>query len=276
MMQRIAIRRVAQWAALALGTGLAAHVAAAPLASNPIASAVRHGNCDAAVDLVNNGAGANDGQSAYIVGRMLDEGICVKQNLEAAARFFARGADLGDRAAALEYAAKVGLGEGTEQSYERAGAICHDAGLDSRPKMSAYSLGYACTVRGVAGRLLRERLPPDAFRPDSGALRVEFNPARADMSIRETPQVARETDASTGSMMRHARVDAREAIEEAWRNALEIVPKPDAARLASQPVELSLDVDMTLEIRRQAAEQPKRNLDLRSLSPGEVGPAGIR
>jgi TPR repeat protein len=274
MNKAIIRRRTGRLAAIALGTCLAAHVAATPLAANPIAAAVRHGNCEAAVDLINNGATAKDGQSAYVVGRMLDEGICVRQNIEAAARFFAQGSDLGDSASSLEYGAKVGLGEGTEQSYDRAGEICRHAGLDPQVRMSAYSLGYACTVRGVAGRLLRERLPPDAFRP-GGALRVAFNPASLDMSIEETPRVARETDASTGTMVRRALVDARHEIEEAWQNALGMVPKPDAKRLASQPIDLSLDVDMTLEIRRQSSAPQKRNLDLRSLMPGELGPSGI-
>jgi len=36
--------------------------------------------------------------------------------------------------------------------------------------MTSYSLGFACTVRGVAGKLLRENLPTGAFRPMTGAV----------------------------------------------------------------------------------------------------------
>jgi hypothetical protein len=115
---------------------------------------------------------------------MLDEGICVQHDVVAAAHYFARGASLGDRGAALDYATKVGLGEGTDQGYARAGQICRDAGVDAQARVTTYALGYACTLRGVASRMLRERLPLGAFRQNTGALLVEFNPASAAMSIR--------------------------------------------------------------------------------------------
>lgn len=261
--------------AAALSAALATQALAASLAAHPIAAAVRHGDCDTAVDLANQAVGTNDNQATFLAGRMLDEGICVKQDLDAATRYFAHGSVLGDRASVLEYAAKVGLGEGTEQSYERAGQLCHDAGLDPQSHLSLYALGYACTVRGVAGRLLRERVPANAFRPNSGALLVEFNLGNAAMSIRSTPKVEREEE-STGSKVRRFVVDAPSAIESAWHDALALVPKPDAARLGNQPVELALDIDMTLESQRKDAIPSKRSLDLRSLSAGEIGPAGIR
>jgi hypothetical protein len=256
-------------AVVALGAGLTAHSSASPLSAHPIAVAVRHGDCGAAVDLVNQGAALNDTQAAYLVGRMLDEGICVKQDIEAAGRFFAHASELGDRNSSLEYAAKVGMGEGIEQSYDRAGEICRSAGLDPQAHLSAYALGYACTVRGVAGRLLRERLPARAFRPNSGDLLVDFNPANAEMSIRAIPRVERE-DAATGSNVRRPLVDAPHAIGEAWQNAVSVVPRPDSTRLANQAIELPLDVDMTLEAGRDA---PRRNdLDHNFLLRGDVVP----
>jgi len=84
--------------------------------------------------------------------------------------------------------------------------------------------------------------------PDSGPLLVEFNPVSGELTIRATPQVARE-DAPTGTNLRRARVNAREKTEQAWQHALAMVPKPEAARLGNQTVELWLDVDMTLEAR---------------------------
>jgi hypothetical protein len=260
-------RRMSALAAVALSAALTAHASASPLAAHPIALAVRHGDCDAAVDLVNHGAASNDSRAAYLVGRMLDEGICVKQDLDAAARFFARGSELGDRSSSLEYAAKVGLGEGIEQSYDRAGEICRSAGLDPQAHMSAYALGYACTVRGVAGRLLRERLPARAFRPNSGDLLVDFNPATAEMSIGAVPRVERE-EVSVESRVRRPLVDAPKAIGEAWQNAVSLVPKPDPARLVSQSVELPLDVDMTLE----AGHEVERQGGHKTLLQGDIVP----
>jgi hypothetical protein len=240
-------------AAVALGAGLAALATAAPLSAHPVAVAVSRGDCDAAIDLVKRGVASNDDQATYLGGRMLDEGVCVVQDRAAAARFFQRAAGRGDRNASLEYAAKVGLGEGFEQNYERAGEICRAAGLDPQGRLSGYSLGYACTVRGVAGSLLRKTLPPGAFKPDTGVLLVEFKPASAQMQIRSTPHVARESDAATGSNFGKYRVNAKRVIESAWRDGLGAVPTPDRARLDDQAVELSLDVDATVEAPREVA-----------------------
>jgi hypothetical protein len=203
---------------------------------------------------------------------MLDEGICVQKDTVAATHFFARAADLGDQDAALDYAAKVGLGDGTQQSYERAGELCRAAGLDSQARLSAYSLGYACTLRGVAGELLRATLPKGAFRPGGGAALVEFNPTNAEMQVRATPQVGF-ADARTGSNVHNPLVDARQEIGKAWRAAVAAAPPPDAAQLDHQTIELSLDVERTIEVGREAAADTD---SLRSLHQGEVRPAAQR
>jgi hypothetical protein len=236
---------------IALSAGFTALASATPLASHPLVVAVRHGDCVAAVKLVNPVVASNDVQTAFLAGRMLDEGICVHKDPVAAALFFANAASLGDQDAALDYATKLGLGVGAEQSYEHAGDTCRSAGIDAQARMSAYSLGYACTVRGVAGELLRETLPVGAFTASSGVARVEFSPASAEMHIRATPTVALRT-AVTGSNLSRPAVDAQQEIEKAWRHALAAVPKPDSARLDNQAVELTLDVDMTLEGGREA------------------------
>ena len=242
-------------AVIALGAGVTALASAAPPSAHPIVIAVRKGDCDAAITLVKRGVESSDVQAAFLGGRMLDEGICVEQNRAAAARFFERAADLGDRNASLEYAAKVGLGEGSEQSYERAGEICRAAGFDPQARLSPYSLGYACTVRGLAGRILRETLPPNVFRPGTGAALVEFSPATAALRIRATPQVARESDAQTGSNFAPHRVNAQRSIEGAWHKALDAVPKADVSRLDGRAVELSLDVDITVESGGEVAQR---------------------
>jgi hypothetical protein len=237
-------------AAIVLGawiTTAASAASAASLESNPVAGAVKRGDCDAAIDLVKNGVASNDSQAVLLGGRMLDEGVCVVQNPGAAAQFFEIAAKLGDREAALEYAAKVGLGQGVEQSYEHAGELCRAAGVDSQGRLSGYSLGYACTVRSVAGRLLRVTLPAGAFRPGTGVAVVEFKPSDSTIRVLSTPQAERESDARTGSNLRKPLVDARGKIEGAWRKALAEVPKPEAARLQDQPVELSLDAETALE-----------------------------
>lgn len=233
--------------AIVLGAWITTSASAASLSSHPVAGAVKRGDCDAAIDLVKNGIASNDPQAALLGGRMLDEGVCVVQNPEAAAKFFETAAKLGDKEAALEYAAKVGLGQGVEQSYEHAGELCRAAGFDLQARLSGYSLGYACTLRSVAGRLLRVTLPAGAFRPGTATPVIEFKPSDSTIRILSMPPVERESDAQTGSLLGKHRVDSRRVIEGAWRKALAAVPKPDAGRLQDQSVELSLDAEMALE-----------------------------
>ncbi len=244
--------------------------ASAASSENAIVVAVTHGACKAAVKLINLQVASNDGQSAFLAARMLDEGICVLPDAIAAAQYFSRAADLGDHTAALDYAAKVGLGEGAEQHYERAGSLCRTAGLDPRGKLSSYSLGYACTLSSVAGKLLRESLPQGAFLIGGGPALVEFNPASVEMRVRSTPPVA-VGDAAIGFHMRRPLINAPQEIDKAWRSAMGAVPKPDAARLDNQSVELPVDVDTTLEAGRKAAQQGDAQV-LHPLFPGEFVP----
>jgi hypothetical protein len=266
----VCCRRLVAGALGAFLTALAP-ASAAPLAAHPVALAVGRGDCNAAVDLINRGAATGDGQALFLGGRMLDEGICLDLDRASAAKYFARAAILGQEHAALEYAADLGLGLGAAQSYERAGEICRSAGLDPQARLSLYSLGYACTVRAVAGRLVRQRLPRDALPASAETAMVEFRPASAQMRILALPPVAVEPYARVGSIVRRPRVNAQLLIEEAWRNALAAVPKPDAAHLDDQPVELSLDVETALRDGAETADGD-RVLASKVLLWGEVIP----
>jgi len=247
------IRAVNPWVAALLGLAiLSSSALAGTLVSNAIVTAIRRGDCSTAIKELNAEANSNQSQTALFVGgRMLDEGICVKKDPVAASQFFERSTELGDSDAALDYAAKIGLGEGTLQDYQRAGDACHKAGVDPQGQLSFYSLGYACTVRGVAGRLLRETLPKGAFRIPTAPAIIEFRPSTSEIHVQSAPKAER-AEARTGSMMGVPLVDARHAIEKAWGDALAKVPKPDAASLGTEIVSLPLDLDMTLEAGRNS------------------------
>ncbi len=249
---------------------LAATASAASFAEHPIVVAINHGSCKAAVKLINLQVASNDAQTAFLAARMLDEGICVLKDPVAATPYFSRAADLGDHNAALDYAAKVGLGEGAEQRYERAGSLCRTGGLDPQGRMSSYSLGYACTVSAVAARLLRESLPQGAFLIGGGPAVVEFDPATAVMRVRSTPQVGM-GDAAIGFHMRRPLINAQQEIDKAWHSAMAAVPKPDAARLDEQSVELPIDLDTSLEAGRKAAQAGDTQA-LHPLTRGELVP----
>jgi hypothetical protein len=235
-------------AAVALGAAAVAQASDTGLRSSPsvrpIITAIGRGDCTQAIKVGNEGVNSGDARVIFVIGRMVNEGICTPQDRKAAVNFFAHAVQLGDTGSALDFATKVGLGDGAEQSYERAGELCRAGGLDPAGRMSRYSLGYACTVGGLAAELLRTTLPSGAFR--SGTLRVEFTPSTGAMEIRSTPSVAL-GEGSTGSNVHHPLVDAPREITRAWKNAVAQVPKPDTTILDKLSIEMPLDVDMTLE-----------------------------
>jgi len=242
-------RWTAAFAAAALGAAASLPAATQSPASQAIIKAIRKGDCDKAVRQMNDAVNSTDAQADFLAGRMLDEGVCVKQDSAGAADYFKRALELGDRASALDYGAKIGLGAGAEQSYEHAGEVCRSGGLDAQGLLSSYSLGYACTVRSVAGQWLRQNIPRGAFV--GGVALVQFTPQGAAMQIRSTPQVGK-GDPQIGSNLRKPLIDPRTEIDKAWKNALAVVPKPDQARLDNKTIELALDVEMTIESGKDA------------------------
>jgi hypothetical protein len=249
---------VSRLTAFVMGAALAQVAGAAFPPTNSIVVAVRRGDCLAAVRLLNPEVRSNDMQTAFLAGRLLDEGICVQQDPAAAAHYFAHAAQLGDKDAALDFAAKVGLGEGTDQDYERAGELCRAAGFDPEHRVSSYSLGYACTLRGASGKLLRQSLPAGAFQPMPGAaILVQFMPATEQMRVLKTPHVGSQ-EAAIGAWISRPLINATVETEKAWQSALAMVPRPDGARLGSEPVELPLDVDLTLELPLQKSKTQER------------------
>jgi hypothetical protein len=97
---------------------------------------------------------------------------------------------------------------------------------------------------------------------------VEFTPASGQMRVIGNSHVGT-ADARTGSTMSHPMIDAREQADRAWRTALNTAPKPEAARLDSQPLQLSIDVDMTLASQRQDGEAQNKQ-PFQSLFKGDI------
>jgi hypothetical protein len=235
-------------AAFALGVAVAAPAVDAPgfhssPSVRPIVTAIDRGDCDGAVTVAND-AVLSDADVAFLVGRMINEGICTRKDSSAAAAYFEHALMLGATGSALDWAVKIGLGEGVQQSYERAGEVCRTGGVDPQARMSRYSLGYACTLSGLTAELLRTTLPRGALQ--SGTALVEFTPSSGVMEIRNTPRVAI-SEADTGSRVHPPAVDAAREINQAWLKAIARAPKPDATILDKLAVELPVDLDTTLE-----------------------------
>jgi hypothetical protein len=257
----------ARWsvfAVAALGAATVVSAATQSAASQSIVKAVRKGDCDKAVKQMNDAVSSSDASAYFLAGRLLDEGVCVKQDSAGATSYFKRAFELGDRASALDFGTKLGLGQGVEQSYEHAGEVCRAGGLDAQGKLSTYSLGYACTVRGVASTLVRDNAPRGAFM--GGVALVQFTPRSAAMQIRSLPQIARGAPL-TGTTVGRPVIDGSAAIEKAWGDALAQVPKPDQTRLDGKSIDLPLDVEMTIE-----SGKDTRRVDQGALLPGELNP----
>jgi hypothetical protein len=256
-------------AAITLGASDALMATEASLSKSPVALAVAHGECADAVKLVKRDVELNDGQSVFIAGRMLDEGLCVERNSAVATKFFAHAADMGGQAAQLDYAAKIGLGEGTAQDYAVAGGQCRTAGLDPEKHVSDYSLGFVCTMRGLTSRLLRESLPTDAFQTTAGAhARLEFNPAKGQLFVRAATSVTL-GEPTVSSRIGLPLVNIKQEVEKAWHKALAKAPKPDATRLEDQLVEVILDLDMTMEQSTNSAQRRSAE-DIRPLQTWDM------
>jgi len=223
---------------------------AAPSASQSsrdLVKAIVRGDCDAALRVAREGKQSDDPQTIFLIGRMFAEGVCIDPDVAAATSYFSHAAAQGLPAAEIDYGLQFGLGDGVEQSYERAGEHCQKGGLEHQGGgASLYSLGYVCTVRGLASRRLRETLPRGAILPGRAA-RVSFTPASGSVQIRSTPRVASVPDTTTGTFVQRPVIDADAVIVKAWRDAMSAVPRPDAARLENQGTEVSLDLDMSLE-----------------------------
>ena len=234
-----------------LGTTVA--IAVEDLVVLPIYTAIRHGDCSKAIKAVNDLIHSHqNAQVDFIAARMADEGVCANPDQSAAAAFYKGSFELGNRTAGLEYGAKVGMGEGAAQSYEAAGQIRRTAGLNAAGQLSVYSLGYVCTLRGVAGKMLRQSFPKGAIARGGGTALVSVTASSGALQIRSLPHVGM-ADAQVGSYIQHPMIDARDEIKNAWQKAMMTVPKPDAARLEGKTVDLSLDLEMTIEVGSNAA-----------------------
>ncbi len=143
---------------------------------------------------------SNDEQTSFIVGRMLSEGPCVKKDTTGAADYFEHASTLRYSRGKLEYASMIGMGIGAAQDYERTGDICRQAGVDSQTPVSLYTLGYAYTAHSVAGRVMREALPKNAFRLSADPALVEFTPVGAELTITSIAPV-RDGEPSMGCPM---------------------------------------------------------------------------
>ena len=213
-------------------------------AVRPVITAIQRGDCDRAVKVANDGVASDDGGMAFLVGRMVNEGICTPRRPEAAAPFFELALTLGVTDSTIDWATKIGLGNGVQQSYERAGEVCRTGGVDPQARMSRYALGYACTLGGVSAEQLRTTLPRGALEP--GAAWVAFTPSTGALEIRKVPRTLI-AEADTGTRVHRPPVDVTREIHRAWTQAMARVPRPDATILDPLTVEVPIDLDATLE-----------------------------
>jgi hypothetical protein len=100
--------------------------------------------------------------------------------------------------------------------------------------------------------MLRETLPKGAFHLPASPAVVEFNLGSSEMHIVSMPKAER-AEARTGARIGAPLVNTQEAIEKAWRAALAAAPKPETTKLGNEMLELTIDMDLTLEAGRDVA-----------------------
>jgi len=206
--------------------------------------ALRRSDCQVAVDSLNKGITAKEADAFFWAGRFLDTGACVGIDKPQAAAMFNAAVILGNERARVELGGKIGLGVGFAQSYEEAGEVFRSAGIDAQKRSNLYSLGYAGTLRAAAADDVFARLPNDLVQAGfSGEIFVDFQPASGKINVRLGPQFAMRVDARTGSNIRRSRVEILNVVEDAWSEAMKVVPKPDASRLDNEIVTIPITID---------------------------------
>lgn len=206
--------------------------------------ALRRSDCQVAIDNLNKGITAKEADAFFWAGRFLDTGACVGRDKPQAAEMFNAAVILGNERARIELGGKIGLGVGFPQSYEKAGEIFRSAGIDGQKRSNLYSLGYAGTLRAAAADDMFARLPSDLVQAGfSGEIFVDFQPASGKINVRLGPQFAMRVDSRTGSNLRRSRVEVLDVVEEAWSDAMKVVPKPDAGRLDNEVVTIPITID---------------------------------
>jgi len=206
--------------------------------------ALRRSDCQVAVENLNKGIAAREADAFFWAGRFLDAGACVGIDKPQAAEMFDVAVQLGNERARIELGGKHGLGIGFPQSYEMAGEVFRSAGLDPQKRSSRYSLGYAGTLRAAAAEQLFARIPGDLIHAGfSGEIYVDFQSASGKVNVRLGPQFAMRTDARTGSNLRRSRVEILNVVEDAWADAMKVVPKPDAAKLDNELITIPIRIE---------------------------------
>lgn len=186
--------------------------------------ALRRGDCGAAGAAINDGIGRQDGQSYFLAGYLYAWTGCVTEDLPRAHRYWERAVELGSGDARLALGLMHGMGYGVPQDYRAAYRwfTSGQAGTAERPALDAAAqtaYGYAHTLTQVAGRRV---VYPRSFggRPE-GTILVTVHTATGAVDYGPVTDAASNAGRLVGSG------PFRAAIDRAYREAHELVPKPD-------------------------------------------------
>ncbi len=183
------------------------------------------GDCKRAGEEINKGIELNEPRAYFLADFLFDATGCVDQDLERAAQYYRRAAELGETEATNFLGLMYGLGRGVEQDYRAAYRWYvflkrNDAEFKSADASRELAQGYAMTITQMARS--RVRYPP--FTADEGTVYATFDVA--------TGQVTFEKPADAPEPQRKLRVSSRFAfaIENAYAAAVKEAPRPDELR----------------------------------------------
>lgn len=243
-MDRLSSRTLAR--AVAAGALALAGVAAS--AGDHDRAALAGLGCARAEQRVRAGAAAGDAEALFQLGRMHEDGWCVKRDAAQSVRHWRAAAEAGHVEALLSLALMIGRGEGARQDYAACGALLQRAGVRVGETAMAdrYSLGYAYTwLRSMQRELSwsKDLLASGA----AGTAEVEFDAARGSAQALDFHGKGHETLMPDGSRLDRSKVAVKQAVADAAELARAQLAPPDASRLAVARFRERMDIAPGLE-----------------------------
>lgn len=213
--------------------------------------------CDAAVDLINEGMLAGEATSFFVAGQLFQHGYCLVQNVSRSIRLYERGALLGDRPSARALAIMHARGDGVPQSYPQAGrwyavadTLKRDGSVATADAYAAPEVVVATYIAAVNDVAMAMTVyPREAVDQGvTGRVKVRFDPRFARVTI-VTSSDSRGSTAA-GSPDRH---DFERALLAGYADAIRLLPRP----AMSPNVDNSVEREVVFDRRVHRADQPE-------------------
>jgi hypothetical protein len=206
--------------------------------------AIQFGDCKEAGEQINEGIASNEARAYTLAGYLYDVTACVAQDLPKAARFYRKGAELGDREGGNFLGLMYAYGRGVPQDYREAYRAFRIVDLKkpdfetAREGIQA-ATGYAWTLNQIA----RAKAQYPRRQSEEGALEVVFHAHTRSVEIRapEDTNVVKMNMSRSGPF--------RKVIQDAYAAALAEVPQLEVSSSNGESDEVEFSTTWSFELR---------------------------